>query len=133
MCFLFKPKTRRCYNELTADRSGAGRTVVHGAGVGPFLSIGCSFIAPLLQGAEERGAITHAATTAYTAENLQGLSGKSVSFTDMLREGEICNTSSCEICYHFQHVASSRLNTSSQGIVLVHNRSLIGGGDQDGA
>lgn len=73
MCFLFKPKTRRCYNELTADRSGAGRTVVHGAGVGPFLSVGCSLIAPLLQGAEERGAITHAATTAYTAENLQGL------------------------------------------------------------
>lgn len=55
MCvFLFE----RCHNELTADVSGAGRAVLHGAGVGPFLSVGCSLTVPALWG-EDRAALAH--------------------------------------------------------------------------
>lgn len=35
-------------------------------------------------------------------------------------------------CYHLQHVAGSRLNSSSQSIVFVHNFTLFSGRDQDG-
>lgn len=55
MFFLFQ----RCYNELAADLSGAGRAVLHGAGVGPFLSVGCSLTVPALWGAEDRAALAH--------------------------------------------------------------------------
>lgn len=38
---------------------------------------------------------------------------------------------SIERCYHLQHVARRRLDTSSQGIMLVHNLSLVRRRHQD--
>lgn len=60
-------------------------------------------------------------------------------FTDLLHEG-ICVISnptgqarSSEKHYHEQHVARSRLNASSQRVVLVHDFTLVRGRDRDGA
>lgn len=44
----------RCSDELTADLPGAVRAVIHGAGVGPSLSVGCCLPVPALWGAEGR-------------------------------------------------------------------------------
>jgi len=103
---------------ITADHPVAVGAVLHGAGVGPSLSVGCSLVVPalwterpLLDMHSGPGLDTNACCIRPSTR-----SNKSGAHDTLFDVGP----------YHLQHVARSRLNSSPQGVMLVHYGTRVG-------